>query len=58
MDNNEIYTCIPATSYGLSGTNLVYNSTFGSASIANGATSNSNYAYGPRVIQLGARFVF
>jgi hypothetical protein len=58
LANHENYTSIPATAYAFGGTNLTYNATFGSAAIANGATSNSNNAYQVRQIQIGARMVF
>lgn len=58
LANHKNFTSIPGTAYGISGTNLTPVSTFGSMNISDGATANTNYAYGPRVVQLGARVVF
>jgi hypothetical protein len=53
LANHENVTGVNATGYGISGNTLSYQSNFGKTSSA-----NTNYAYGPRVIQIGARVNF
>jgi hypothetical protein len=53
LANHENVTGVNSTGYGISGNTLTYQANFGTTSAA-----NSNTAYGPRLIQIGARVVF
>ena len=53
LANHQNVTGVNSTAYGISGNTLTYQPNFGTTSSA-----NTNYAYGPRVIQLAARVVF
>ena len=53
LANHQNVTGVNSTAYGISGNTLAYQANFGTVSSA-----NTNYAYGPRVIQIGARVNF
>ncbi len=56
LANHQNVTGVNSTGYAITGTGagtLTYQSNFGTTS-----TANTNYAYGPRVIQIGARVAF
>jgi outer membrane receptor protein involved in Fe transport len=53
LANHENVTGVNSTAYGITGNTLTYQAAFGTTSSA-----NTNYAYGPRVIQIAARVVF
>ncbi len=53
LANHQNVTGVNGTGYGISGNTLTYQANFRTVSSA-----NTNYAYGPRVIQIGARVNF
>ncbi len=53
LANHQNVTGVNGTAYGINGTTLTYQTNFAQTSSA-----NSNYAYGPRVVQLAARVMF
>jgi hypothetical protein len=56
LANHQNVTGVNSTGYAISGTGtgtLTYQANFGTTSSA-----NTNYAYGPRVVQLGGRVTF